>query len=411
MKKKSITFWSKEFEMLNLLNSELAAILNEVAKDQGVPDKSVIKAEFCFGDMILTNGCLTLSDSAQQQDVSFGIVLDHSLEIFTTEKNGSSPVAILEAGQAFVLMDSPDLTLLPSCLLNISAGARSIFLLPRITEETSFWKLARNYNLQEKQPPKNLNEHWQIFSEIAKKSNSSWKATVLFFDKSWLDCTSIAGYRLYQYLRDTNLPNSHFFRKKLTFEMAFTETLSELCFRPDPFLIENIKQLFAISCHFMPGFVFAEDETLAPIQLLQEAFVQVYGLQYTPAILQPGYAKKGRRCYHSMQHPMLPQTTTRKHDTNLEQMREIYRVLYKTVEHIQNLDPITSELVEFISTELEFFHVNAQKQHREIEPSKNIEFFDPIIQRQISKFHFPFADTSAFLRRGCIAMSMPQITS
>lgn len=395
----------QESEKLSSISPELANILEDILKNRGLPDKELIKVEFNFGDMLLSDGRLTVSNC---QDIAFGVVLEHSLEVFTHDQNKITPMAILEAGQAFVLMDHPGLSLLPLSLLNICAGARSIFLLPKITEEMRFWKLAQNCNLEQKDPPQNLNEHWQIFSDIAGKARSPWRATVLLFDKSWLDYHSLAGHKLYQYLQHTNLPNAHFFRKKLTFEMAFADTLSELGFKADPSFIRSINHLFEISCHFLPGFVFAEDESLAPIKLLQDAFMKHYGLRYTPTILQPGYAKPGRRCYHPMQNPMLNHNSPRKHETNLEQIREIYRVVHKTIEHIQEIDPISRELVEFLNAELEFFHVNAQEKHREVEPSKNIGIRDPVIQRQVAQFHIPFSDASAFLRKGCIAMSTPQ---
>lgn len=187
--------------------------------------------------------------------------------------------------------------------------------------------------------------------------------------------------------------------------MILAETISELRFKPDAFLVENIKHLFAIACHFVPGFVFAEDESLAPIQFLQESFMEHYGLHYMPSILQPGYAQKGRPCYHSLQHPAFLRPAIRRQETNLEQIRELYRVLYKVIERIQEVDPIQQELIEFLKTQLEFFHMNAtDKNHREVEPITEIQTLDPIIQKQLAQFTIPFSDASAFLCKGCISV-------
>ncbi len=397
--------WHEVSKDIDVVNKELSTLLQNAADDYA--NGKVLKAEYSYGDVILSNGQLMLPKLTQSENISFGVVICQSLEGFVySNEDNTIPVAIIEPGRAFLINDSENPLAVPRQLLNVSAGARSIFLLPKVSDATNFVKLARNFSLNQKKPPKNLQEQWEIFVDIAQKAKSPWKATVIFFDQTWINKSSLSGYRLYEYLCRNNLPSKSFFGKKIAFDKELSEAIGKFKFKPDPFLTDNIKHIFEIAARFFPGLVFAEDDSLGPIALIQKAFIEHYGLDYSPNILLPGYIGSGKQCYHSMQYPMLLEYSPqqRKESTNLKQLRELYQIMAKAIEHIQNKNSLNGILKEICDVHLEFFHTYAEE-NMEIVHSKNIKLVDPVVKKQVSQFSFPFCDSSSFLRKGCIAVS------
>src|SRR3990167_9065298 len=75
----------------------------------------------------------------------------------------------------------------PNGLLNITSGARSVFMLPNIGCSVNHMNLQRDFNVK-KSAPKMLYNHWSVFTEIvnSKSTYSDWQSCVIFFSEKWL---------------------------------------------------------------------------------------------------------------------------------------------------------------------------------------------------------------------------------
>ncbi len=393
-----------EIETIEGINPKLARILKSISKKEN--EGTIIKSEFSFGESIFEKGSTRLSDSPE--DIGFLLIVDRGAEVFIEGKKQTTPIAALQTGQIFSLNNEYHLSPLPPQLLNMTAGARSIFLYPIISNFERHNKMFRYYNFDHAIPAPHLTSNqWHMFKGIAEANNSSWRTTILFFGNEWLNGDTVEHHQLRDYLRDSNVPNTSFYPKKMAFELLVSQAIDQLNFKPDPFLADNLKHVFAIANHFLPGHVFADDEQFAPIKMIQDAFMEQYKLSYAPNILIPGYATDERVCYHSIQDSMMieyaPQQ--RKKSSHLTQLRELARVFEQTKNFFEkNYQP---ELAEFFDTKLEIFHPHGTADIS-VAPDCQILHSDPVLQKQVTASNKRFAKKSHFTSQGCISICRKQ---
>lgn len=365
-----------------------------------------MKSTFSFGESIFKNG--KAMPHELPSDLGFFLIIDRGVEVFIESPLQTTPIAALQTGQTFSLDNEQNLSPLPLQLLNMTAGARSMFLYPKISNFDSHNRMFRYYNFDLSIPtPQRASNQWHMFKEIAAAKNSPWRTTILFFGNEWLQGDTLEHHQLRDYLRDSNVPNTRFYPKKMVFELLISEAIDQLRFKPDPFLADNLKHVFAISNGFLPGHVFADDEQFAPIQVIQEAFLEQYKLAYAPNILIPGYATHERVCYHSIQDSMMieyaPQQ--RKKTSHLTQLRELARVFDQTKDYFEkNYQP---ELAEFFATQFEIFHPHGAADIAVL-PDHHILDLDSVLQRQVAASNKHFAKKSHFTSQGCISICRKQ---
>lgn len=396
------TDWSKALEKVKTINNNFFSLARAIATNKKQKLK-VTEVEYNFGDSIISDGKLELPNAT---NYSFGIVLSSTLEVFINVNEQIVPIAILNPGQTFLLSDHFNSASLPLSFKNITAGARSIFLLPKITDSMRFWRLARRYKLS-MDMPRTPFDQWYIFKDIAKATKCSWKAKVLLFNNDWLKEENELTKELRNYLLQHELPRPAFFRKKILFHMILAESLKEFKIKTDIHLADTVKHLLAIATGFLPTFTFAQNESMAPIKIIQHAFMHDYKLGYAPHILQPGYCNQKHPCYYSMQIPILLESSPQQRlgKTKLEQLKNIHDLLSKITDRINNHrnEGVFKEFSDFNTLDFNFFDSRVTNDP-EIDSSFKIAKFDSVIQNQVDLFKAPFCGTSNFLSQGCISI-------
>ena len=75
----------------------------------------------------------------------------------------------------------------PIRIFDITAGARSLFMIPNISDLALHKNLKRDFNIRQS-PPKKLLNQWEIFKSIAQhpEINCNWHTEILFFSDKWL---------------------------------------------------------------------------------------------------------------------------------------------------------------------------------------------------------------------------------
>lgn len=395
--------WSKTWEKIKAVNANFFTLAKSVAIKKR--KLKVTEIEYNFGDEVMSAGKLTLP-IADKTKYSFGIVLESALEAFVIENGQIASTAILKPGQTFLISNQFKSTNLPLGIKNITAGARSIFLLPKITDSTRFWRLSRKHKLK-MDMPRTPYDQWEIFKNITNHSHCPWRAKVLLFTEEWLKNNDSSTKAMINYLLAHELPQPDLFRKKDLFQMVFSKALSELRIKAEPYLIEKIKHLFAIASGLLPAFTFAQDESLAPIKTIQKAFTQDYKLSYAPHIVQPGYCNQKYPTYYSMQMPGLITLSSQKRitRTKLEQLKDVHSLLSDILTYISKYqdEPIIKELGNFEKLDFKFFDSRVIRDSR-IDPSTKMKKFDSIIQKQSDLFKAPFCESSSFMSQGCISV-------
>src|SRR3990167_11373570 len=118
------------------------------------------------------------------------MVLHNALEMFITLEDRVIPFSINKPGNIFGLwrvLDRPNeekLSHTSVFIWNMTAGARSMFMLPKVSEALAHNKLKQGLGIGIDKP-RDLLDHWKVFREIAKQPEftEDWYVEVLFFSK------------------------------------------------------------------------------------------------------------------------------------------------------------------------------------------------------------------------------------
>jgi hypothetical protein len=166
------------------------------------------KISYRYGDKIIKNGVLhvpgsngsavpissarvhvNVKESLSYSHVPLGLLLNNGQEVFIENEDRVIPVAFFTPGVVLGLWESLEekSSFAMQKFLDVSAGARSIFLLPKVAEAGSFERLKKFYGVRQPMPRK-LSDHAAIFAQISKHKafQEEWSHDILFFSKEWL---------------------------------------------------------------------------------------------------------------------------------------------------------------------------------------------------------------------------------
>jgi len=220
-------------------------------------------------------------------------MLDKVAKLFISLDNVNLPFffGFLQPGSLFntsrVL--SPNYSHQPAFLWNITAGARNLIMLPKISAKVGFKRLRKEFQLQIDKPT-GLEDHWELFKEIANHKNfqKPWSMQILFFSKEWFEhLNDNAWLEFHRYLLQTAWDTTEFWRNRFIWDLIFSYIQRVRKISPNNYVADTVKHLFSISAGAIPGMAPALDDTCAPISELQRIFKDIYRLdQYLPIILQ-----------------------------------------------------------------------------------------------------------------------------
>lgn len=422
------------------LNQSFAQLVDELAPDHSLP---LYLVKYPYGSMIADTQCAYLPDTnghakpfaeviAHDKNLAglaYGkdclpmtMVLEKQLENFVDLKlnNTTIPWLIYQRGSFF-----PFATILgregkhnysPNGLLTISAGARSTFLLPNIGCVTNHQYLQRDYRIQAK-TPKSFYDHWSVMKSIAnsKKANNEWHAVVLYFSEKWVQAiqTDKAWLQLKNYFLELAWDQFEFDRNRIYYDIAYSLMLQKRNLKPNPYLTDTARHLFAIASGCAPGFAPAQNDNALPLSLLQKAFAESYQLKkYLPTIMLPRKFKldaSGTPVYYSLQQPSTHMFSpkSRKVSSTLFEMRELEHVMKIFAEELgNNMNVCSDTILNRVAQSVKFhYYHNEVDTQQVINHSSDIEKFDA----RFTTMNYPhcpgqFAADSKFLR-GCVSIS------
>lgn len=411
--------WKEARPMLvKQADPEMITIIDEINPSS---DMSFILARYTFGD-ILKDGTLyiptkdgnvypiehhkiekKLRDKLNYRFVPMGLILNKSVEVYFESEDRIMPSKLYSSGDIFGLWQllDPEPEAHIKKLWNLSSGARSIFMLPMISDATLHAKLKRDLKIHS-YAPKKLSMHRDVFSDIAKnmteEKRSVWTCDVLYFTKKWfdLDLNNFSELKQYKYWLLEAWRQSLNCRNQMNYSIvreAFSKKVSKRNIKPKPYILNTINHLMSIKDGIFPGFVPAqEDEIGGPIGLIQKAYIEHYGLKnYFPTILHPSHLSLNASkapVYYSLTFPTLLDFSPASGGSSylMNDMREL-KLLMKMLE----------EFIGYENVEYDFFH-SEHDRFNEIESSHIIAKED---DRFLDNKSCVFAYNGPFLR-GCI---------
>lgn len=435
--------WKEARKLVSSVNPELAECIDGINPSK---DYRLFKATYLYGDQLVVcgeshlptpSGELAPMRSSEISDyikehLSYNffsnpanILLSKSLELFLpSEERAISLFGIMPVKPGLVSgtwrVLNPKNSNHPSFLWNMTAGARSIFMLPKISDTRSHYKIQKELGIQA-EAPKNLLDHWEVFKQIANSPEEMrgkpWKMEILFFSKKWFDHLKDDAWKgFYNYLLDQAFSGSEFWRNQFVWDLVFSLIRKSKNIKPHAYIADIVKNLYAISAGGTPGFAPALDNEQAPVQLIQQVYTDVYKIkEYCPVILQPTLfsmdKKETRPVYYLLNFPTAiefsPKTNMKVSNVaDLCMVRNLLSI-YKNEISSSNMK-ISSTPYYRASLEVEYklFHSSAD-QYYEIYDTQNIPIEDAAFTKSLTKnSHNKFPHDSSIMKGGCVRIKL-----
>lgn len=225
-----------------------------------------------YGSMIVENGIfrvplengdiVPISDSRVKsqikEDLGYaesgippGIVIKNGYEIFIRTKNRILPILTTQPGSMIALWKELEKfpTFHPVRIFNIAAGARSIFMLPNISDLSLHKNLKRDFNISSP-APKNLTTQWEVFKAIAShpEVKCNWNTDLLFFPKKWLDRIKYdkAWNSLLLIFLQEAWNSCGYERNSIFYDFSISCAQAYRNLKPNPYLIDTLAHILMI---------------------------------------------------------------------------------------------------------------------------------------------------------------------
>lgn len=432
--------WAQARGQVKDVCQRFTAIVDEINPNK---ELTFFKIKYPYGSHIIHEGTLnvvteagqivsikdaaapkTLKESLSYNSVPLGININNGIEVYRELSDRVFSIASWEKGLDLGIWEYMGWT----TPYSVSAGARSVYMVPRISLTSGHKKLKREYGITLPAPKRSF-DHWQLFSQIINSPaidvNQRWHCEVMFLSKQWIENLEKYGHKddnsgwvkLKNYLLEKNLQHSLYGRKRSIFEIVwetFSRSLTNKNLKSNPYVMDTLKHLVFVGTGGAPGSVPNTGQiNLAPVAQIQKAYIESYGLKdYIPTVMEPRYINDGniQSVYYSLQSPTLLESAPK--SKNLVSIIDNARELKDLTEHflseafddyIKIENKSINKMIE--NLRFEVFHEEPYAYGQEIRPSNEMPKGDVgLIYSPIPDKNKKFADTSPYLH-GCIRIS------
>ena len=427
--------WESIRGKLSKVNPELAKIIDEIS-----PNKSykLYQANYPYGVNIVKNGVLQIPNnhgenfpithSETPNDIKnnlsynlntnpVSIVLKNSVEIFLSHENHTlSLYGLIKPGHVFstwYILGNNFESNGPPFLWDMTSGARSFFLLSKISNQSGYARLRKVFSLSSDKP-KLLIDHWNVFREIANSDqfNQPWETELLFFGKKWFDDLDDTAFsKLQTYLFKNAWRGSDYARNQFIWNFIYSTIQRKKGIKIDPYIAETVKHLFGMASGYVSGFAPSIDNIAAPLDGLRDAYNEVYRMHdYQPVFMEPhvfGSDSKIRPVYYSIEYPSTMEFSSRSRDdkNKIQDLILIKSLVNKYLNELSdNHLNVGQTPIGSLNKTAEFSYFHTTSGYHSIENSSLIPSQDKYFQVGNNKDSRNMPVNSTFLR-GCIRIN------
>ncbi|MCC8368658.1 MAG: hypothetical protein LN573_01030 [Rickettsia endosymbiont of Oxypoda opaca] len=357
----------------------------------------------------------SLRQSLAYAHLPLACIINNSSEVFIKEEQRIIPLNFLKAGELFSLfelMNSLTQTpILHQSIWNVSAGARSVFMLPSVSNIISNRRVCKKLNMNDHVHKEVDNQHWSIFCNINNSNKkNAWHTTILVFSNKWFENQdNIAYTEFYKYLVNKcweQLQSLKEFSEYNKLWLLFTQAINRRNLKPRTYITDTVKHLISITQGIGVAFEPSIDDTDLPASLIQQVYIKDYNLRnYIPNIMQPARFTTGNKVYYSLSMPTIPNSSL--HCNNppsiIEDQRNIKNLLDILMDII--LDQKNRLNTGLENIKFEYFHSHNDELHQ-ITSSTMIPEDDPRFFSCNNSYTDDriFCASSSFFK-GCIRIS------
>jgi len=347
-----------------------------------------------------------------------GMTFNKQFEWFNTRN--LFPVHIDKPGTLFGLGHTsnflhPNEVYLPNGKLAMIAGARSTFLLPKISNQDKHKNLQERFNFNSPSPLI-YNAHFNTFLNIYKGKkliDEEWSAQIIYFSKSWIESINndYEWRSVSRYISNLSEYRSRYHRENFLHSDTYRYLNDLNSYTQNNYIAETVRYLIEVMIGQNLAYAPAQDESAVPLRLIQEAYLEDYRLDCSPQIMIPSYYKvmSSKPVYYSLNYPSIQLSATKM--INYKSIMKILGNLKNVIEDTY-LPNLSSPIQDVKGTCLEtcakqvrfkFIHSNSNSNSNS---KSNSKFMSPDLLPQIdNRFeNIKLSSKSPFFQ-GCIAIA------
>ncbi len=311
-------------EEIRKVNPEFVEIVESV---KGAQNCGVYLAEYRYGDYIVKAGGFNVPIAGELKDLRecddklktdlgynfmtnpISMVLEKSIELYISLVSAVISFTIYQPGDFFgfssiVSLNNPKVRV-PSAVNSwtMTAGMRNVAILASISDESGLNALMREFDFICTKPD-GLLQHWQVIKGVGYQ-DSNWVCKMLYFDIEWfknLDNKNWGPIKIYFY--DQFNAAMQFYTNYLPWNISFSLAQKKRNILATTSVNETIKYLFGIASGFLIGHEVARNEESLPLEFIQRAMGNVYGLPGGAPILMTPSLFQTQPVYYSLQYPL-----------------------------------------------------------------------------------------------------------
>jgi len=431
--------WKDVRDRVKTVNPELFRIIDEISPDESY---TLFEANYQYGNYIIKDGelffpdseggVISLNDSRVSNDIKdklgyvrgtnpMTLVLKNNFELFIQTENRIIPFSILEPGTSLGIWavlqcwEKRKLLFTSVPLWSMTAGARSIFVLPKVSNMSALYKLKKKFAIGIDRAD-TLQEHWQFLKGIANgyPEKNPWEASLLYFSKKWAESIhDPAWYKLKNYLSELAWKSTDFRLNQFCWDLTFSRIQEKRGIKPCPYVADITSHLLSIPVGASPGFRPLLDEKSAPINTLQKAFEEEYNLKYSAVFIGPAnfniFSDADYPVYYSFHYHTVMKLSAKSSERSsiITDMYNIRSLLEKYCQDILQTDlkienTILAELVKL--TDFKFCH-HISDDINKMEQVNDVILSDPAFLEAINQCKIKEIPRNSPFLNGCVQIS------
>ena len=432
------TSWSEVEGSVKRVNPALHKIISKISPDDSY---KLYHACYPYGTVFVENGLYKVPDRNGNMVPITSQNVPNEIRDDLGYNKGTNPVTLIISNQAELYIEegvfdipssfglispghmlsttyviSPNKIFQPKFKWCLSAGARSIFTLPKITNRRSLQRLKKAYELKS-DVPKHYSDHFNLFKEMVSHSESDWNLEIIFFSKKWFDKLHDDAWReLYNYLLVSYQCSYQSYMNKFMWDIVWSFIIKSKELKPSLYIANTIKHLLFMAAGATCGMGPALDNHAAPVAQLQQIFLEVFSMKdYLPTIFIPKkfdmYSDKDSPVYYSLNYPNMMEMTLRprQHESLLTDLYETYLMLNKYIPELKSPELNLSgtplydvpDLVQFSA-----FHQDASP-YQQLKSNEQLALEDPNLTKMLfdADSELEFNHHASFFR-GCVRVGL-----
>ncbi|AIT09358.1 hypothetical protein LO80_04830 [Candidatus Francisella endociliophora] len=422
--------WQEAQSVISKVNPDLAKVIDEIAPNESC---KFFKTTYHFGDDIVKNGELhipfkgelhpisatslpaSIVNELSYSNIPVGLPVDKNIEIYFEDSRGVVPYDNCVPGSLFSMRSlfSHDYNHQEfTQTWNISAGARSLYLLPKISDTRSFNRLKRAFSPNIAKA-KDMFGQWDIFKLISENSDDKgkWTVDVYFFTKDWFDEAKNANLSILKlYFYDYMWPFFSRIGNSISFKYNFSNILIDESMSVNSYILDTLYHLYSIRHNIFPGFGIANNLS-APIDTFERALIDIYQISDIPIFMAPKYLNEddNNSVYYSLKIPCLMDLSSRRKVSRKTDMLDLLDLINKFSSRVNSISGSGScekTLKDFvINTQYDFIHGDGDDGDDKFKPISNVYKEDKYLANYMQKYpSLKISERASFLR-GSIKIS------